>query len=131
MSELIKSAETGCESFNQSMKSIFPNFLAVARVKKILGNVVVAEFANVASAADAPNGIIMNATGHMRFMMHLGDSQGDYPDGTPVEIGLLMWTHHVRDAGVKFRKIKGKTPAEALEKLAAWFKKNADAINTL
>ena len=71
-----------------------------------------------------------NATGQMRFMMHLnGNSQHNVANSFDIE--LLSWSHHLRNAGVKFRKIKGKTPAEALQKLAAWFEKNAETIKAI
>jgi hypothetical protein len=89
-------------------------------------------FANVGCASEAPNSILMNATGYMRFMMHLCDNRGQVlPEGSPVEINLLTWSIPYRSEVIKFRKIKGKTPAEAMQKLFKWFEKNAEAIRGL
>ncbi|MNN61060.1 hypothetical protein D3C81_1762760 [compost metagenome] len=72
----------------------------------------------------------MNASGYMRFLMQLnGNSQHTVAKSFDIEQGI--GSYQLRDKGVKFRKIKGKTPAEALQKLAAWLEKNADAIKSL
>lgn len=129
MSAIIESATIGTEEFKTKMAEIFPTFMVAANVRNLLGACVVVEFINAASLDDLPSRIALNATGHMRFMMHLSNSKGVLADGTPVEIELLTWA--CRQSGIKFRKIKAKTPAEALQKLAAWFAKNADIINSL
>lgn len=124
----IESATIGAEAFNAQIKTVFPNFIAKAVVTNVLGKVVKVEFANVASVEDAPSRILMNCTGHMRFLLQLCNSKGD---ALPVfEIDQLI-RGYSRDKGPKFRKIKGKTPAEALKKLAEWFEKNKEVINAL
>ena len=126
--ELIKSAETGVETFNTGIKKIFPNFLSLAKMRTGLGHHVTVDFYNVADSSECASGILLNATGQMRFMMHLSNGRGTLADGTPVSVELLSWSHHLRNAGLKFRKINAKTPAEAMEKLVKWFDKNREII---
>ena len=68
----------------------------------------------------------------MRFMMHLSDNRGKtLADGSPVEIELLNWSIPYKSDVIKYRKIKGKSPEEAMQKLFKWFEKNAEAIHSL
>ena len=124
----VESATVGAEAFNAQMKNLFPDFIARAAVKNLLGKVVQVEFANVASVEQAPSRILLNCTGHMRFLMQMCNGRGEAL--AVFEIDQLM-RGYSRDKGPKFRKIKGKTPAEALKKLAVWFEKNKDLINSL
>lgn len=124
----IESATAAAEAFNAQMKKLFPGFLSRAVVKNILGKVVQIEFANVADASECPSGILMNATGHMRFLMQMCDSRGQVLP--TFDIDQLM-RGYPRDKGPKFRKIKGKTPEAALKKLAEWFEKNKTVIHSL
>lgn len=129
---IIENANKSAEHFNASITSLFPSYMAKAAVSTNLGGALVIEFANVASVEDAPNGIILNATGHMRFMMHLSDNRGKtLADGSPVEIELLTWSIPYKSEVIKYRKIKGKSPEEAMQKLFKWFEKNAEAILSL
>lgn len=112
------------ETYNEKIKETFPSFYTVARVQKIIGaEHIIFEFSNVSSPAEAPNGILLNATAHMRFML-----------SKEVEhsvIELLTWHYKLKPTGVKFRKIKGKTPVEAVEKLLKWFSKNKPLIESV
>lgn len=128
MMTTIDTAEHACHAFNQKMKTIFPNFKAVAVTRNILGKVVAIEFANAASREDCPSGILMNASGYMRFLMGLSDSKGNPVEAFELDMVIRGYN---RDIGPKFRKIKGKTPEDSLLKLAAWFEKNKDCINSL
>ena len=128
--EAITNAAEGCEVFNTGIKKIFPTFLTAAKPYKCLGDNVVVDFYNVASKDECASGILLNASGQMRFMMHLNDrNPSDVAESFDIE--LLNWSHHLRNAGCKFRKIKGKTPTEALKKLLAWFDKNAEIIRSV
>ena len=129
---IIENANKAAEQFNEAMASLFPSYMANAVASTNLGGALVISFANVASVDDAPNKIIMNATGHMRFMMHLSDNIGKtLADGSPVEIELLTWAIPYKSEVIKYRKIKGKSPEEAMQKLFKWFEKNAEAIHNL
>lgn len=129
---IVENAKQAAEDFKTSMAKIFPNYIAGASVSDNLGPAMTISFANVGCASEAPNSILMNASGYMRFMMHLCDNCGNVlPEGPPVEIKLLMWSIPYRSEVIKFRKIKGKTPAEAMQKLVKWFEKNAEAIRGL
>ena len=129
---IIENANKAAEQFNEAMASLFPSYLAKAVVSTNLGGALVITFANVASIEDAPNKILMNASGYMRFMMHLSDNKGKtLADGSPVEIELLTWSIPYKSTVIKYRKVKGKSPEEAVQKLLKWFEKNAEAIRSL
>ena len=128
--QAVTNAAEGCEVFNAGIAKLFPEWLATARPYKLLGDNVTIDFYNVKNRDECANGILLNATGQMRFMMHLnGNNQTSL--ATSFDIELLSWSYHLRNAGLKFRKIKGKTPAEALQKLLTWYEKNADIIKSV
>ena len=129
IADAVADAAEGCEVFNAKMKTIFPNFIAKAYPKKLLGENVGIEFANVADKSECSSGIVMNASGFMRFMMQLNHNNVNTV-AESFDIELLTWNHEARNV-LKFRKIKGKTPSEALKKLAAWFEKNAETIKAI
>ena len=129
---IIENANKAAKQFNEDMDSLFPSYMIKAIASPNLGGALVITFANVASAEDAPNKILMNASGYMRFMMHLTDNKGKtLVDGSPVEIEVLNWSIPYNSEVIKYRKIKGKSPEEAMRKLFKWFEKNAEAIRSL
>lgn len=128
IAEAVANAAEGCEVFNAKLKELFPNFIAKAYPRKILGDNIQIVFANVADKSECSSGILMNASGYMTFFMQLNDSQTTVAKSFDME--LQTWHHESRNV-LKFRKIKGKTPAEALQKLAAWFEKNQDIIKAI
>jgi len=126
--EAVTNAAEGCAIFNAKMVELFPVYIALARPRKLLGDNVEIEFANVSNRSECSSGILMNASGHMRFMMQL--NEGVNTVANSFDIDLLTWHHQARSV-LKFRRIKGKTPAEALQKLAVWFEKNQDIIKAI
>lgn len=129
MTTLIEQAQAEAIRFNEAMAKEFPSCMSKASVVTNLGGCVLIEFANVSSKDQAPSGILMNCTRHMKFMIHLSTNFGkELPVDSPVEIELLNWHYECKNAGLKFRKIKAKNITEALPKLADWFYKNADKI---
>lgn len=130
IAEAVANAAEGIQAFNNKMEQVFPFFIARAYPRKLLGDNVEIEFANVASRDDCASKILMNASGYMRFLLQLnGNSSGTVAKTFEIQQGIGSW--QLREAGLKFRKIKGKTPAEALQKLAVWFEKNADIIKAI
>lgn len=127
--DAVANAAEGCEIFNTKMGELFPLFIVLARPRKLLGDNVQIEFANVSDRSQCVNGILMNASGHMRFMMQLNENS-THTIAKSFDIELMMW-HPKANSVLKFRKIKGKTPAEALQKLAIWFEKNAEIIKSI
>lgn len=125
----VDDAATGAEAFNAKMLEVFPKFIARAYPRKILGENIEIVFANVADKSECSSGILMNATGYMKFLMQLNDGVNTVAKSFDIELGT--WSYHLRNAGLKFRKIKGKTPTEALQKLAAWYEKNAEIIRSV
>ena len=55
----------------------------------------------------------------------------DIAEDEPVEVEAVLMDHRYRAAGVKFRKINAKNPADAAKKIAVWFAKNADAMKAI
>ena len=127
IAEAVANAAEGCDVFNVKLKELFPNFMAKAYPRKILGDNIQIVFANVADKSQCSSGILMNASGYMSFFMQLNGSQ--YTVARSFDIELQTW-NGCRGV-LTFRKIKGKTPAEALQKLAAWFEKNQEAIKAI
>lgn len=127
IAEAVANAAEGCEVFNAKLKEIFPNFIAKAYPRKILGDNIQITFANVADKSQAPSGYLMNASGYMAFFMQLNGSQHTVAKSFDIELQTWNGCRGV----ITYRKIKGKTPAEALQKLAAWFEKNQDAIKAI
>lgn len=130
MQSFLDNVTRHCNRFNNSMATTFPGFIAKASLRNIIGPVVLVEFANVATVAEAPNGIIQNASIHMRFLLSLTGSDIKTPL-TAFEITSPGLDKGLRDQGVKYRVIKGATPEECLQKLAAWFYKNEEAIKAV
>lgn len=127
IAEAVANAAEGCDVFNVKLKELFPNFMAKAYPRKILGDNIQIVFANVADKSQCSSGILMNASGYMSFFMQLNGSQ--YTVARSFDIELQTW-NGCRGV-LTFRKIKGKTPAEALQKLAVWFEKNQEAIKAI
>lgn len=120
-------AEKGINDFNAKMTALFPGYIAKALHGNLLGPCVLVEFANVPSVKDAPNGIIQNASIHIRLVLSLCD--GHRRPLSVYEIdGASSIDRELKAAGASFRIIKAKTPAEALTKLYAWFAKHQAAI---
>lgn len=61
--------------------------------------------------------------------IHLMASLNDDKGGYAWEWNLVGY--ELKGYGVKPRKIKGKTPEEALKKILAWLKKNSDTIEAV
>lgn len=128
--ETVENATKACAEFNAKMAVIFPGYIAKAMMTNIIGPCVLIEFANVPTVKDAPSGIIQNASVHIRLLCSLFGA--NRKDLSVYEIdGSKSIGRDLKEAGAKFRLIKAKTPAEALEKLAAWFEKNQSAINSI
>lgn len=127
IAEAVANAAEGCEVFNVKLKELFPKFTAKAYPRKILGDNIQIVFANVADKSECPSGYLMNARGYMAFFMQLNGSQHTVARSFDIELQTWNGCRGV----LTYRKIKGKTPAEALQKLAAWFEKNAEAIKAI
>lgn len=129
IAEAVTNAAEGCEVFNAKMLELFPKFIGRAYPRKLLGENVEIVFANVADKSECSSGILMNASGYMKFLLQLNSGVNTVATSFDIEQGI--GSYQLRNAGLKFRKIKGKTPTEALQKLAAWFEKNADIIKSV
>jgi hypothetical protein len=130
IADAVADAATGCEVFNAKMLELFPVYIGRAYPRKLLGENIEIVFANVADKSQCSSGILMNATGYMKFMLQLnGNSQHTVAKSFDIELGI--GSYRLKDKGVSFRKIKGKTPTEALQKLYQWFAKHSETIKAL
>ena len=69
-----------------------------------------------------------NAKMRVSFMMHLAGGNGRVVAKDKFELELLQMSYQVRDAGIKYRKIAGKSPMEVARKFFEWVKKNESIL---
>lgn len=102
----------------------------IAKVcKSIGGKHIIYDFAFNAGY----NNIFHNAHGLIRLMIDVkeGDGSIDINENIPVYVDAILFDHHFKNAGIKFRKINAKTLDEAGKKIAKWFADNADKMNSV
>ena len=75
--------------------------------------------------------IFYNAAGLIRLTINNKNGYMDVAEDEPVEVLAVVMHHRYHTAGVKFRKINAKNPAEAVKKIVAWFEKNAEAMKAI
>jgi 3-isopropylmalate dehydratase small subunit len=75
--------------------------------------------------------IFYNAAGLIRLTINNKNGYMDVAEDEPVEVLAVVMHHRYRTAGVKFRKLNAKNPAEAVKKIVAWFEKNAEAMKAI
>ena len=117
--EIAKEQSKAIDQFNDDMAKEFPKekFTARANVSP-LGGGIAFEF-GVIPAKDAKGVDLLNAPAHSKFMMHLTDNKNKAVPMSKFSIGHIMGR-----LPVKFRKVTGKSPTDAVKKLVDWFKKN-------
>lgn len=122
--EFLKDAKEAAEEFKETISKEFGDeFTVLAKVSGNLGHALSFSFFNKEVKVTRHNSPVL-----IDLMMHLSNNSGKLVDTNNFEIELLTYAHELRNAGVKFRKIKGSTPTEATKKLIQWFKKNKDII---
>jgi len=121
--EYLAGVQKAIDNFNKGMSKMFPEsaWIASAKLVKILGYVVIIEFADKDWDVTIHNSIY-----HMQFIIHLSTSANAVVKDFPVE--LQMFSSMLKNSGVAYRKVKGKDVNDALNKLLAWFKKNEKKI---
>ncbi len=75
--------------------------------------------------------IFHNAKGLMRLSIDHKDYGSVIDENAPVTVEARLMDHRYRAAGIKFRKINAKNPADAVAKINAWFAKNAEAMKAI
>lgn len=75
--------------------------------------------------------IFHNAKGLIRMSIDNKDYGVNIADDAPVTVECNLFDYRFRNAGIKFRKINAKNPAEAVKKIVAWFEKNAEAMKAV
>jgi hypothetical protein len=125
--EYKEDAKKSTEYFNTEMKKIFPKFFAIGKLVSIVGTDTscVFNFANISPEEVKSSSVAFhNAEYGGKFMMHLATSgNGNHGPKSKFEIENLTM------GKVKFRKITGKSPTDAVKKLVDWFKKNKDTFS--
>jgi len=121
--QVIASAQSAAELFNNSLATMFgsDHFVINARVTKILGPVLVLEFYDKYAKVTKHNSPV-----NLNFIMGLTGDKGEFKKEFEIEMTTLGY--QLKKAGLKFRKIKARTPLDAVKKLDEWFKKNHDLI---
>lgn len=125
--EAKQNVEEAVALFNKEIFKIFPKktFNAAAAFKRNLGYAIVLDV----SEKNVANNIIQNADQRVHLMMHLSGSSGQDAFIQPeYSFEKLSVSTKLSNAGVVYRKIKGKTPLDAVKKVLAWFKKNKETI---
>lgn len=128
--EIIDNAKNAVAYFNNEIAEMFPDYMVKAIYKDNMGPHIIVEFYNVASKDEAPNKILMN-TDFMKLIIHLYDGAGRVVDMDKFSVELVSWGHRFKPNNIKYRKINGKSPMDAMDKLIKWFAKNEDAIMLL
>ena len=95
--------------------------------RRWLGTSYVYDFAFAPGYAN----IFHNAAGLIRLSIDNKNRHMDVAEDEPVEVAAVLMHYSYHTAGVKFRKINAKNPAEAVKKIVAWFEKNAEAMKAI
>ena len=118
------------QAATQAISEMFPNrYIKIVEFTSIGASCIQVEFAN-GDSSTAPNNIILNHNAHMRFFCSAVDASLKGADALkhPQDIERIISHYKLRDAGLKFRKIKGKNAEDALGKLVKWFANNQALI---
>lgn len=123
--EIISNSQNASEFFNTEMSKDFneDDFFYKAQVTKILGSVLTISFYDKHAKVTRHNSPVL-----IDLMMHLTDNKGKLVNKDSFELELTTMSHNLKNAGVKFRKIKGKTPTEVIKKALMWFRNNSPLI---
>ena len=117
--EIAKEQSKAIDQFNDDMAKEFPKEKFTARaVTAPMGGGITFVFA-VIPTKDAKGVDLLNAPAHSKFMMHLTDNKNKAVPMSKFSIGHIMGR-----LPVKFRKVTGKSPTDAVKKMVDWFKKN-------
>lgn len=108
-----------CVYLDSALRAIFPTSGLRAHSRTIIGqsNVHIL-YTNASRKEDCQSNILENDPAFMAFAIW-SDSEGFHIEAPTTHSRVL------KNAGVKFRKIKGATEKVCAEKLVAWFKKNS------
>ena len=116
------------ENFSAAIAPLFPgielNHNKIREWKCLGGMSYVYDFSLAAGYAN----IFHNARGLIRLSIEHSDARLSVKEPGPVYVEANLLDHNFRAVGVKFRKINAKNAEEAMEKVVAWFAKNAPAI---
>lgn len=126
--EIQKSEEKAKELFRKEMQKKFPEHLVNVR-KAPLGGGIVFAFANISKKDSKDNISFLNAPFKFSAIMHLTDGGGNRVPMSKFSIEVLTMGRGFKKNGIKFRKITGKSPEDAVKKLLKWFDKAKSTIN--
>jgi len=117
--EILDSATEAGKFIEHEISDLFPgdNWSITAGLRKIIGYLFVVHFHETKYA----NNIVENANYRMKFTMHMRNE-----DNFVLELQQI--SSQLTNAGVVYRKIKGKTMQEVAKKFVMWMKKNKELI---
>lgn len=130
--DYLEDAKKGMEWFNQQAAIEFPNKFVNAKAQSFMGvetSSIVVTFADLTPEEASERLKFMNSP-NIRFMMHLTNSFGKQVPMDKFTFEILNMNHKLTDKAeklgkpFKYRKITGKTPSEALQKMMAWMVAN-------
>lgn len=108
------------DTLSAALRELFPDGKSVVAVSRLLGGLVLTW--THTNRTEFVSNIAMNDKGWTSGLVHVN------ADGTAE---IERPTTYYRKDVAPFRKIKGKSEAEAVAKLIAWYGKNAAAIKAL
>lgn len=130
---IIDEGQKIADLFNKEIKKIFPKQYGEANVRSQLGVSVLFTYGNLDPkevAKDWKNW--RNNSQHVGFIMNMTSSSGamgNASERAPImSIDISSRAFELKNKGLKFRRINGKTPEELVKKLLMWFKKNKDLL---
>lgn len=130
--EYMSDAINACEVLAERLKGLFGNNFTVTVIapnQRSFGKTIEVSIYNVPS--DSTHLQRLNAAMSIRLMMHLENDYGKQTDMTAFSFDLLGMSYQVKKAGLKYRKISGKSPMQASVKLLEYFTKNVDIMTSL
>ena len=134
--DFLEDAKRSTEYFDNEMEKIFPrkSYIRDARMPKYNPDFGASNFGAAVDITFADRDwkvTIHNSDIHLSFTMHLTDRGGRVPETMEKFVIDGQVSYQMKNEGIKYRKISGKSPMDAMKKLVAWFKKNKDAIQTI
>lgn len=117
----VEDAKHAAEMFNTEIsKSFGDDFVVKARIANILGTTLVVDFYDKHAKVTRHNSPV-----NINFLMGL-PKEGKTQD--KFDIDLTTFSTELKNNGLKYRKISGTSPSDAVKKLISWFHKNKSVI---
>lgn len=128
--EYMEDAKKAGATLTKELGKIFDEkYSYFAGVKNIVGPCFVVDIYNV--PPKSPQLDYLNAKMSVRFMLHLTNDFGRQVDTEQFSLELIGMSYQIKNKGLKYRKIAGKSPSEVCTKFLAWVKKNEELLKSM